>query len=118
MNEVLTGIKLIKLYAWEKPFTRVISEHRRREVDSLFRAAWAYTVQTTLRWAQAWVVVERVSATGTALHAWLLCRRRGAGHVDVLSREPPPPHTHTNTHFPRTTARMFPMIPLSLERGG
>jgi hypothetical protein len=49
MNEVLTGIKLIKLYAWEKPFTRVISEHRRREVDSLFRAAWAYTVQTTLR---------------------------------------------------------------------
>ena len=50
MNEVLTGIKLIKLYAWEKSFAVVIGEHRKREVESLMRAAWAHTVQTTLGW--------------------------------------------------------------------
>lgn len=29
MNEIITGISVIKMYAWEKPFEKLISEVRR-----------------------------------------------------------------------------------------
>lgn len=29
MNEVLSGIRIIKMYAWEKPFSALVSELRR-----------------------------------------------------------------------------------------
>lgn len=29
MNEVLSGIRIIKMYAWEKPFAALVTEVRR-----------------------------------------------------------------------------------------
>lgn len=29
MNEVITGIKVIKMYTWEKPFAKIVKEFRR-----------------------------------------------------------------------------------------
>lgn len=29
MNEILSGIRIIKMYAWEKPFSALVSEVRR-----------------------------------------------------------------------------------------
>uniref|UniRef100_F6T8N6 Uncharacterized protein n=1 Tax=Ciona intestinalis TaxID=7719 RepID=F6T8N6_CIOIN len=35
MNEVLTAMKIIKMYAWEKPFEKLVSETRRKEVQKV-----------------------------------------------------------------------------------
>uniref|UniRef100_A0A4D5R9Z5 ABC protein, subfamily ABCC n=1 Tax=Scolopendra viridis TaxID=118503 RepID=A0A4D5R9Z5_SCOVI len=44
VNEILTCVKLIKLYAWEKPFAKSISEIRKQERKLLEKAAY---VQST-----------------------------------------------------------------------
>ncbi|KAK4879949.1 hypothetical protein RN001_008095 [Aquatica leii] len=35
MNEILSGIQVIKMYTWEKPFAKLISLARRREVKTI-----------------------------------------------------------------------------------
>jgi ABC-type multidrug transport system fused ATPase/permease subunit len=37
MSEILTAIKLIKFYAWEKPFSQKISEIREKELNRILR---------------------------------------------------------------------------------
>jgi ABC-type multidrug transport system fused ATPase/permease subunit len=69
MNEVLNGIKLIKLYAWERPFANIICEQRRLEVESLLRAAWAYTVQTTLSWVMPVMITFATFAVYAAVES-------------------------------------------------
>lgn len=32
MNEIIQGIQVIKMYAWEKPFGKLVEESRRKEV--------------------------------------------------------------------------------------
>ena len=39
MNEVLQGVKVLKLYAWEKPFMEKIQECRNREIECLKKSA-------------------------------------------------------------------------------
>ena len=39
MNEILQGMKVLKLYAWEKPFMNKINEHRKDEIHSFIRNA-------------------------------------------------------------------------------
>ena len=48
LTEVLNGIKVIKFYTWEKPFTELITKIRRIEVAALrkftlLNAAYAFT---------------------------------------------------------------------------
>ena len=50
MNEILNGIKLIKMYAWEGSFAGKISEIRRREVAGLLVAGYLSVVQGTIAW--------------------------------------------------------------------
>ena len=40
MSEILNGIKVLKLYAWELPFMKKIKEIRRREIKFLKVNAW------------------------------------------------------------------------------
>ncbi|KAK4879111.1 hypothetical protein RN001_007257 [Aquatica leii] len=35
MNEIINGIKVIKMYVWEKPFSRNIASHRSRELKAI-----------------------------------------------------------------------------------
>nr|XP_039260100.1 multidrug resistance-associated protein 4-like isoform X1 [Styela clava] len=35
MNEVITGMRIIKMYAWEKPFAKLVSNTRRKEVQKI-----------------------------------------------------------------------------------
>merc|ERR1739845_242587 len=44
MNEILTGIRIIKFYAWEKPFGKEVSEIRAKEMDALTKMAFTVAV--------------------------------------------------------------------------
>lgn len=44
MNEILTGIRIIKFYAWEKPFGREVSNVREKEMKALTRLAYTVAV--------------------------------------------------------------------------
>uniref|UniRef100_A0A3Q0SPS2 ATP-binding cassette, sub-family C (CFTR/MRP), member 4 n=1 Tax=Amphilophus citrinellus TaxID=61819 RepID=A0A3Q0SPS2_AMPCI len=40
MNEVVSGIRIIKMYAWEKPFTALVSEVRRKEISKIMKSSY------------------------------------------------------------------------------
>uniref|UniRef100_T1J568 Multidrug resistance-associated protein 5 n=1 Tax=Strigamia maritima TaxID=126957 RepID=T1J568_STRMM len=48
MNEMLNSIKLIKLYAWEKPFTQKISDIRNKERKLLEKSAYVQSVSIAM----------------------------------------------------------------------
>ena len=41
VSEILNGIKVLKLYAWEESFNRIISEVRTKELSLLKKAGYA-----------------------------------------------------------------------------
>ncbi|XP_017288290.1 multidrug resistance-associated protein 4 [Kryptolebias marmoratus] len=40
MNEVVSGIRIIKMYAWEKPFAALVSEVRRKEISKVMKSSY------------------------------------------------------------------------------
>ncbi|KAG8517021.1 Multidrug resistance-associated protein 4, partial [Galemys pyrenaicus] len=40
MNEVITGIKIIKMYGWEKPFADLVTSYRRKEISKILRSSY------------------------------------------------------------------------------
>jgi ATP-binding cassette subfamily C (CFTR/MRP) protein 1 len=44
MNEILTGIRIIKFYAWEKPFGKEVGRVRAQEMDALTKMAYVTAV--------------------------------------------------------------------------
>ncbi|CAH2056117.1 unnamed protein product, partial [Iphiclides podalirius] len=44
MNEVVQSIEAIKIYAWEKTFTRILGEARQKEMNALKKIWWLRTV--------------------------------------------------------------------------
>ncbi|XP_077405833.1 ATP-binding cassette sub-family C member 4 isoform X1 [Vanacampus margaritifer] len=40
MNEVVSGIRIIKMYAWEKPFAALVSEVRRKEIHQIMMSSY------------------------------------------------------------------------------
>eukprot|EP00095_Tigriopus_kingsejongensis_P003130 snap_masked-scaffold438_size171652-processed-gene-0.1 protein:Tk03130 transcript:snap_masked-scaffold438_size171652-processed-gene-0.1-mRNA-1 annotation:"multidrug resistance-associated protein 4" len=40
MSEIINGIKVIKMYAWELPFTKVVQDTREKEMDVIRRTAY------------------------------------------------------------------------------
>ncbi|GFO47188.1 canalicular multispecific organic anion transporter 1, partial [Plakobranchus ocellatus] len=40
VNEILSGMKVLKLYAWEDEFKRKVAAIRQKEVDVLYKIAW------------------------------------------------------------------------------
>uniref|UniRef100_A0A0A9VYF9 Multidrug resistance-associated protein 4 n=2 Tax=Lygus hesperus TaxID=30085 RepID=A0A0A9VYF9_LYGHE len=44
MNEIITGIQVIKMYAWEKPFNTLVSFARRKEVRQIRRSGYIKAV--------------------------------------------------------------------------
>ena len=48
VNEVLNGIKVIKLYAWEPPMESVITELREQELRLIRKAAFLRTLADML----------------------------------------------------------------------
>ena len=46
MNEILDGMKVLKLYAWEPSFARKVQNIRSQEVDTLKKMAYLGAAQT------------------------------------------------------------------------
>ncbi|XP_044525283.1 ATP-binding cassette sub-family C member 4 [Gracilinanus agilis] len=40
MNEVIMGIRIIKMYAWEKPFADLIAHLRRKEISKILKSSY------------------------------------------------------------------------------
>ncbi|XP_072240641.1 ATP-binding cassette sub-family C member 4-like [Leuresthes tenuis] len=40
MNEVVSGIRIIKMYAWEKPFSALVTEVRRKEISQILKSSY------------------------------------------------------------------------------
>nr|XP_036880742.1 multidrug resistance-associated protein 4 [Manis javanica] len=40
MNEVITGIRIIKMYAWEKSFAELVTNLRRKEISKILRSSY------------------------------------------------------------------------------
>lgn len=51
MSEILTAVKLIKFYAWERPFTAKIHDIREREMDAIYRGMVMKTINFTVVFA-------------------------------------------------------------------
>jgi ABC transporter transmembrane region len=56
VNEVLCGIKVIKLYAWEVPMERVITKLRDKELNLIRKAAFLRTLSDMLNCASPFLV--------------------------------------------------------------
>lgn len=48
MNEILNGIRIIKFYAWERPFGKEVSRIRQKELDALTRLAYTSAIGFSL----------------------------------------------------------------------
>lgn len=57
MNEVLNGIKVIKLYAWEKAFIRRINDVRDQELQCIRKKAVLNAISSAV-WAFAPILVK------------------------------------------------------------
>ena len=44
LNEILSGIKVIKMYGWEHSFIQQTQEYRKKEIKALQNIAWYYAV--------------------------------------------------------------------------
>uniref|UniRef100_A0A3P9LFB7 ATP-binding cassette, sub-family C (CFTR/MRP), member 4 n=1 Tax=Oryzias latipes TaxID=8090 RepID=A0A3P9LFB7_ORYLA len=40
MNEVVSGIRIIKMYAWEKPFAALVSDVRNKEISKIMKSSY------------------------------------------------------------------------------
>ena len=48
MSEIINSMRLIKMYAWEKPFTQRIDKLRKDEVKNLRKAAFLQSLTATI----------------------------------------------------------------------
>ena len=60
MNEILSGMKVIKFYGWELSFQNIVQQIRKEELDC-FKKIGLYNVATSFTWTCAPLVVSIVS---------------------------------------------------------
>ena len=44
LNEILSGIKVIKMYGWEHSFIKQTQDYRKKEINALQNIAWYFAV--------------------------------------------------------------------------
>uniref|UniRef100_A0A3P8TFX2 Multidrug resistance-associated protein 4 n=1 Tax=Amphiprion percula TaxID=161767 RepID=A0A3P8TFX2_AMPPE len=57
MNEVVTGIRIIKMYAWEKPFSALVAEVRRKEVSQILKSSYLRGLNMASFFASSKIIV-------------------------------------------------------------
>ncbi|XP_036946537.1 multidrug resistance-associated protein 4-like isoform X2 [Acanthopagrus latus] len=57
MNEVVSGIRIIKMYAWEKPFSALVTEVRRKEILQILRSSYLRGLNMASFFASSKIIV-------------------------------------------------------------
>ncbi|CAK6978676.1 ATP-binding cassette sub-family C member 4-like [Scomber scombrus] len=57
MNEVVSGIRIIKMYAWEKPFSALVTEVRREEIIQIMRSSYLRGLNMASFFASSKIIV-------------------------------------------------------------
>ncbi|CAJ1086991.1 LOW QUALITY PROTEIN: multidrug resistance-associated protein 4-like [Xyrichtys novacula] len=57
MNEVVSGIRIIKMYAWEKPFSALVTEVRRKEISQILKSSYLRGLNMATFFASSKVIV-------------------------------------------------------------
>lgn len=82
MDEIVTGVQVIKMYAWERPFTQLIASARRLELKVVRKNAYVRALYMTFA-----MFTTRMALFCTLLSLWLLYGRDNitAAKVFVVS---------------------------------
>ncbi|XP_069001598.1 ATP-binding cassette sub-family C member 4-like [Embiotoca jacksoni] len=57
MNEVVSGIRIIKMYAWEKPFSALVTEVRRKEIGQILKSSYLRGLNMASFFASSKIIV-------------------------------------------------------------
>ncbi|XP_077580290.1 ATP-binding cassette sub-family C member 4-like isoform X1 [Stigmatopora nigra] len=57
MNEVVSGIRIIKMYAWENPFSHLVTESRRQEINQIMKSSYLRGLNMASFFASSKIVV-------------------------------------------------------------
>ncbi|XP_040888393.1 ATP-binding cassette sub-family C member 4-like [Toxotes jaculatrix] len=57
MNEVVSGIRIIKMYAWEKPFSALVTEVRRQEIRQILNSSYLRGLNMASFFASSKIIV-------------------------------------------------------------
>ncbi|XP_035533359.1 multidrug resistance-associated protein 4-like [Morone saxatilis] len=57
MNEVVSGIRIIKMYAWEKPFSALVNEVRRKEISQILKSSYLRGLNMASFFASSKIIV-------------------------------------------------------------
>ncbi|KAL2087480.1 hypothetical protein ACEWY4_016308 [Coilia grayii] len=57
MNEVVSGIRIIKMYAWEKPFSALVNDVRRKEISKVMSSSYLRGLNMASFFAASKVIV-------------------------------------------------------------
>ncbi|KAJ8042431.1 Multidrug resistance-associated protein 4 [Holothuria leucospilota] len=66
MNEIITAVQLIKVHAWEKPFTDLLLEARKLEVSKLKQICFIRAIETSLPITSSQVILFAMFSVFTA----------------------------------------------------
>ncbi|XP_077370470.1 ATP-binding cassette sub-family C member 4-like isoform X2 [Festucalex cinctus] len=67
MNEVVSGIRIIKMYAWETPFSALVTESRRKEINEIMKSSYLRGLNMASFFASSKIVVFVTFAVYVAL---------------------------------------------------
>uniref|UniRef100_A0A3P8VQU0 Multidrug resistance-associated protein 4-like n=1 Tax=Cynoglossus semilaevis TaxID=244447 RepID=A0A3P8VQU0_CYNSE len=57
INEVVSGIRIIKMYAWEKPFFALVTEVRRKEIHQILKSSYLRGLNLASFFASSKIIV-------------------------------------------------------------
>ncbi|XP_063977599.1 ATP-binding cassette sub-family C member 4-like [Diachasmimorpha longicaudata] len=75
MNELISGIQVIKTYAWEKPFNKIVSLTRRAEVKSIMSSASLKALYLGL------IVITERTTLFTSVVSFILLKNRMSAQI-------------------------------------
>ncbi|KAK7893415.1 hypothetical protein WMY93_022567 [Mugilogobius chulae] len=57
MNEVVSGIRIIKMYAWEKPFSTLLTNVRKKEIEQIMKSSYLRGLNMASFFASSKIIV-------------------------------------------------------------
>ncbi|XP_078513731.1 ATP-binding cassette sub-family C member 4 [Lissotriton helveticus] len=57
MNEVISGMRIIKMYAWEESFTKLVNEIRRNEIAKILRSSYLRAINVSFFFVSSKIIV-------------------------------------------------------------